>query len=304
MLKILKVSILLIGLHLLPNSVFAYKFYNTENNKYLSDSIHENLIFEYDTVLLPPDTIRLTDTITIADNSMHKPANRKKINNMSRNLKSKNQNIQSKYSLSICFSPFITAQNFFTGNLGDSVKYSSNQPLNFYYEISSGLKFNNWVLFAGINFISFSEISKKELSEPKNETIATELDTTIYFLKIHSIGQIKNYFYYAGFLFGASYNLVKHNFIFCPQTCLGFNRRIPGTTYKFDNGINVRYVPGNEMPNYLFSFSLSPSCGYKLSKNIFVLILPTYVYNVKGKNSFPVSYRHNFRLGFGIRFEL
>ncbi len=301
MLRILKVSFFFIGLHFLPNSVFAHKFKNSQNNRFLSDSVHENIIVVYDTVLLPPDTIRITDTVAIAKNTKHKPLNKKGISTINRNLKSKDQNKQSKYTLSICFSPFITAQNFFTGNFGDSVKFSSKQPVNFYYEISSGLRFNNWILFAGLNFTSFSEISKKEVSETKNVTTVNDFDTTYNILTSR---QIKNYFCYAGILFGVSYNFEKRKFIFCPQTSLGVSRKLPNNAYKFDDGINVKYLTADEQTDYVLSLSLSPSIAFKATENFLILLLPAYNYNVKGNNVFPITYSHNFRLGIGMKFEL
>jgi hypothetical protein len=304
MLRILSALFVLISLHILQVNASAYEKNNSACFNHLSDSSKESVILEYDTIHLPPDTIRLTDTIIIAENNTRKNIGEKLPKFTNKTNKSLGLNKQSKYSLSICFAPFITAHNFYSGNLGDSVKFPANQPLNFYYEISSGLRFKNWVLFSGINFISFSEISEKQQYESRYETIGAGLDTTVNLLKVLSSRQIKNYYYYAGFLFGAAYNWEKHKFIFCPQACLGFSRRLPNMVYKFDKGINVISISADEQPDYLLSFSLSSAFAYKINKKVLILLLPTYVYNVLGKNNFPITYRYNFRLAIGMGFEL
>jgi len=261
-------------------------------SKHLIDSFQVKDIVIYDTVLLPPDTIRLTDTLIIADNFRNKPLKIKSLNTKAAVNKKIIQNKPSRYSISMSFSPFITTHNLYTATFGDSVTYSSGQPLNFYYEISSGLKFNNWDLYLGIDFTNFSEVSEKEQF------------TTSEKLIVHTNTQIKNHFYYAGFLFGAGYETGKHNFVFYPQADIGISKRLPSKSYKFESGVNIKQITVDEYSEYSITFSVSPTIAYKASKNILIILKPAYVYNLYHKNAFPFTYRNNFKLGFGLRLEL
>jgi hypothetical protein len=265
-----------------------YAFYEPK-----SDTINENIVVEYDTIQLPSDTIRITDTLLMINNTT-KETNPEMIV----------QKNNPDYSLSMCFSPFITSQYIVPKKSEDSTKYPQIQPLNFYYEINFGLKINKWVYYSGIHFLRFSEIAVKEQYLTKIDSV--ESDTSFVYVStlIHTKRQIKNYFYYAGFSLAIGYEMGKNNFIFTPRVEITLSRKLPSKLYKFGQGSVIRNIPSNEQINYLFSLSITPDIAYRINKNILLLISPSYVYNFYGKNIYPVTMRNNFKLGFGIRYEL
>lgn len=295
--------ILIINLNILSYNAFGLELNNPNYYKSLSDSIKDKMLVEYDTVVLPPDTIRITDTLTIAYNTATNNDTKEKTPKLNNKI-TKSLNQQHSYTFSICVSPFVTGQYIFPGKLKDSLTYPRNQPLNYYYEISSGLKFKNWFYYAEFHFISFSEIIGKGQFATSPDTIETN-DEIIYGTKTVQLkSQIKNYFYYAGILIGAGYELEKRNWIFTPQAGISISRQLPGKSYEFGNGINIKEIPDGNQPDYWFSISLSPAVGYKLTKNLLFLVLPAYVYNFYGKNVYPLTYRQNLRFGLGLRYEL
>lgn len=298
-----RVSIVLISLRVLQGNALAFETIKPEYFNPLSDSINENVILIYDTVQLPPDTIRLTDTLTIIKNKLKKtdeiiPKNSNITNERSA------QNQQSKYFISLSISPFITLQHFYSGELKDSIKYLTNQPLNFHYEINSGLKINRWVFYSGIHFINFSEVAEKEQFIDENDSI--EIDGEIYYnsKSIHIKRQIKNYFYYAGILLGVGYELRMRNFIFSPQTGINISRKLYNRSYKFEKGVDIKYNTKEDQINYWVSISISPGFEFSITKKVLLQIMPAYIYNIYRNNIYPYTYRHNFRLGVGIKFEL
>jgi hypothetical protein len=246
----------------------------------------EEVIFEYDTVVLPPDTIRITDTITMIDASEKKSASTKKFH-----LNLNNQ------AISFIGSGFITNQHLSDAQIIDSAEYTSSQPYNYDLGLFYSFDISNYTLSAGINFISFSEKSEKNYVL-KKDTLINGFPS----IRTDSINsKFRNYFYYTGFFVGVAYNINIEKLSISPELSFSFNKLLPNQNYKFEKGTTSLIIK-NEKYSNLMLLSLSFPVAYEINKKIAVFLQPSFSGNLSADDLFPKTLKNCYRIGFGVKY--
>ena len=268
----------------------------------LRDTIKETIIFEYDTVYLKPDTIRMTDTILniIHSNPVKKP--KPFFHNFSffpRRLNiSTSPVLSSRFrpnSIGIAVVPFV-AGNLKKEQISDSL---TTQPL---INVSFCLKLNYMlgkrsIFSVGAGFTPFHEMQQFQRTYYARVPDSNRTDAYDSLL----VSEERTYNYYYNFLnlyllYGRKWNLTDNLYLSIDAGCavdllLDYNQgntnRQPSETGKFN-----------------ISFSISPSFSYKLSNNIEFCLSPFFQHSFGLNKKYPHPFFEKTGVGAGINIIL
>ena len=268
----------------------------------LRDTIKETIIFEYDTVYLKPDTIRMTDTIL---NIIHsKPVKKPKplFHNFSFFSRGQTTYTGSAFtstflpnSIGIAIVPFV-AGNPTKEHVSDSL---TTQPL---INVSFCLKLNYMlgkrsIFSVGAGFTPFHEMQHSQRTYYARVPDSNRTDAYDSLL----IREERTYNYYYNFLnlyllYGRKWNVTDNLYVSINAGCTvdllldfkqGHTNRQPSETGKF-------YI----------SLIISPSLSYKLSNNIEFCLSPFYQHSLGVDKKYPHSFFQKTGVEAGINIIL
>jgi hypothetical protein len=254
----------------------------------LSDSINEITIYEYDTIYLQPDTIRLIDTIV---DIVKIPSTNQSQSNL-KNSSSPNSLFIIPNSIGINISPFFGG-SMYDKNVSDSL-YSK---LIFNYAITGQINYQSkkYLLSIGIGLSPFKETHYFKTST--NHLIADS--TGIYDSVMISNKSTYNYYInYLNFnvLIGRKWQINKKWSVNFKIGC--FTDFLLG--YKQGNTNN----PDSLVQKFNLSIGFSPGICYKAGKRIEFFISPFYQYSLFRKKEFPYTASQKTGIGLGFNINL
>jgi hypothetical protein len=235
----------------------------SEKNVVKPDTITETIVYEYDTVYLAPDTIKLIDTIV-----NYLPAKKK--------LKPYN------WTIGISFAPFISSA--FNGqNVIDS--FSLKQKLNY------GIDFNVRLIKKGVIYgmdVGITPI-REQLVFQYSSQASQQNNADIYdSLRISNNCTSTNYFNYlnANLFIGKKWRKANvfygMNACFLTNILLGYKALLP-----INNPDNK--IPSSMVKKLGFGVALNPNIGYRIGKNWEFYLSLLYRYTLNKESKYPQS---------------
>ena len=249
-----------------------------EENKTNIDTLKENIIYEYDTIYLAPDTVRITDTI------YHLlPLQIKKHH----------------FSIEAVFVPYFYSSfnsQFFSDTLLVKNNLNYNFTLNLVYEK------NRYLFSAGIGFSPFHEHLSKTTST-LSSTSATNGQQLYDSLLIINDCTTENYYNYLGLqlMIGRKWTYRKLNFELKTYliTNLLLNYKAYYPTSEPENEIRK-----SDVLQSVYSVCVSSGFGYQFTKRIGLNISPFYSYSFSNRHKFPRRAFQSIGIGVGVKFLL
>jgi hypothetical protein len=263
---------------------------NTEKI-FANDTIKETIIYEYDTVFIAPDTLKMVDTLVHFLPAELKPG--KISESPSTTLPIKNQ-----WAIGLYFSTTMSGL-LDRGPAMDSL--SLNRVLNQEYHLQFQLCTDKWIflLTAGWNPLHEQIHFKDQYATTDNYT------SGIYdSLLIKSNAVIDNYYDYLSISFGLGRKWETNNFsFFCyasfmTELLMG-QRAIFPVDHQIDTAIPVSLIRKTD-----FSISVHPGMAYKFSKKINWLISPYYQYSFSPTGKHPYGNLKTIGMSTGFLFIL
>jgi hypothetical protein len=251
------------------------------------DTIQEITIFEYDTVYMQPDTIRLTDTIV----DIIKLPSIKKKNHTSLNFK----------SFFSALSPNTFGINFFTfvaGNLQEKKISDSlfSQPIiNECYSFRINYNFKKYLFSIGAGFIPYRE--KYHFLRTYNVSNFKANPSVTYDSLLITKEYTSNFYYnYLNFnvLFGRKWNLNKKWYINLNGICI--------TDFLFGYKQGKTDNPEPNIRKFDISIGFSPYFIYKFNNKLEIYFSPFYQHSLLNDKKYPFTSFQ--KMGIGVGFNI
>lgn len=262
-----------------------------DKNPVKIDTVKETIIYEYDTLFVAPDTIRLTDTIYRYQQQLNnKPVIRHRFDILNKiNLFS---GLSDKWSAGIGFYSYLSG---LTDHTIDSL--SIKQTLNFDFEFHVNYQPNKMRYTVGIGY------------RPVHEQLQYLGSTSIYNKDISSgirdsslIGgncSSKNYYscFQLFFNIGRSWGSKRIFFVldarFSGAYLINYKAILPG--------LEPSKISSAMVDKYRINVGLYPSIGYKLQENLSISLVPFCAFSPNNTNKYPAGER--IMVGIGLRVQ-
>lgn len=270
---------------LLQIIIYSFSYAQIETN--VNDTIIEEIIYEYDTIYMAPDTIWIIDTVYMPIEKADLKKARKKV------FKKTLHNL-TPYSIGF-ETTFLLAGNFTNRKFNDSINV--DYLLNQSYSVHIDYLFGEFLVSAGVGYLPFREkhhfssssyLSNEELSPSGN---------------YDSIQITQNYnaeYYYdfinAFLLIGKQWNINK-KFSFALQAGLSVDILRTFKQGQLDIG---NYKP----PELNYSAQINTTICYKVNKNFEIFISPQYQRALNNRKEIPITLSQKTGIGVGIKINL
>lgn len=270
---------------LLQIIIYSFSYAQVETN--VNDTIIEEIIYEYDTIYMAPDTIWIVDTIYVPIEKADLKKARKK--NFRKALKSLTPS-----SFGFQTATFL-AGNYFNRSFNDSINtdYSLNQS----YSIQVEYLFGNFLVSAGVGYLPFKEKhSFNHSSYQSNKELNPSGNYDSLLITNKYIAEYYYDFINAYLMVGKQWSLSKKlNFALQAGLSIDFMR----VFYKGQLDI------GNyKLPNSNYSAQISTTLGYKINKNFEIFISPQYQRTINNRKEIPVTISQKTGIGIGFKIYL
>ena len=273
-----KISIILIQV-LFSVSVFS------QIDSTLKDPNKEITIYEYDTVYLQPDTIRLTNVIidTIKTNPI------------------KNEQLVSKNnhpffsaimpnSVGVKITPFISEIHQNT-KISDSLY--SQSVINTSFSIQVNYNYNKYILSIGAGFTPYHE--KQHFKNTYYSSNLKSSPSGIYDSLLINKEYTANYYYNylnLNIIFGREWKLNKKWYLSLNAGCIG--------DYLIGYKQNNTNVTESTVRKFDISLTFTPSLTYKINRNFEIYISPFYQHSLLDDKKNPNSSAQKMGIGVGF----
>jgi hypothetical protein len=263
----------------------------------LQDTINETIVYEYDTVYLAPDTIRLTDTIV--NYTKPKVTPKKTRSRIFRFFSS--YSIFSNFtpsSLELKVSPF-AYENFINKQFIDSSENKTGINLSYLVQLNYNIR--KFVISASFGFTPFQEkysFKDSYYSDTRQAGSNESYDSIL----VYRNNTYVNYYNYLNLSlsFGRTWNISKKIFFKVnisghSDVLIGHSANVIGDSIKLSSS-SARSID--------FSVSISPYIGYKINKTLGIFISPFYQHSLAETDKYP---RYTFQkagIGAGLTFSL
>ena len=295
------------ALHTIIISLFLITFSTTAYTQADDTTNYQKITYEYDTVFLPPDTIRYVDTVYM----YYEDTLQKKL----------------IWQAEVFFSPFMffdkySFQTTEDNGYGQLFENSHSPELSYTYGVNINLVYKNLLFQTGINYTQFQEKfnyhSPTYLSFNTNIFIITDTldtyyivegtDTTwFYITEENEYTQIdtiqnqnhftdRNSYSYFEFPVVFGYAINKNRFSFLPKAgiIIGVLKQTKGKTINIENfqsTSDLNDLFGSMFTTIPLSMYFSLGIHYSFSKKVALIAEPYYRQHINSvyKNDFPVN---------------
>ena len=257
----------------------AVKAQVINTNSVKPDSIVETIVYEYDTVYVAPDTLKLTDTIV---NYLRIPEKIK------------------KHNLSVGFSilPFIS-NPFNQVNAIDS--FSNQKVFNYSLDVNIGYTLKNYIVSIGAGITPIHERLRYQSSH--NVSTSSQVASASYdSLQVNYNCTADNYYDYFNAYLSIGRKWRSKNFDYgcnislITDILIDFKAFVP-VSPPLENRIHSTSVR-----QLGFSAAVSPYLGYRFGKKLELFVAPFYKYTFNKDHRYPQNNLQN--LGIGVGFNI
>lgn len=241
------------------------------------DSLNETIIYEYDTVYVAPDTIRMTDTVVNYLPSPVKPS----------------MNTRSHWAIAVNYSPYISN---FIEHVSPSDSFSVSKTINHETDIQCQYRFHKYLLSFALGYSFLQErIDYKYDHLTTSENVSGIYDS----LLIKSSGSIHNNYEYINLTVDLGRIWQRDNFnFFC-------NLRIKAAFLMMNNSmLPDNYIKRTELQKTAYLGSIQAGVAYSLTKNIQWQLSPFFQYCFSEAQRYPLGNRQVIGLSTGLIFIL
>ncbi|HEY4784485.1 MAG TPA: hypothetical protein VIH57_00485 [Bacteroidales bacterium] len=260
-----------------------------------SDTIHENVLYEYDTVYVAPDTLKLTDTIIHykpnPNPNQIKPSHSStffdKINILN--------NMSDKWTVGIGLGSFVSGL-FEKGNVVDS--FSTKRTINYIFDIHISYQLNRFKYTVGVGF---SPIHERLWFAADRFSITSLTGSGSYdSIRVKKDCVSDNYFNYVNVFFSMSHRwgnvkqkvYVGVNTFISEDFLINYNAVLPA-----DQVIKIKDSSVRKAGTRIGVF---PCVGFRSKKNLNFAVGPFCWYSLVDNHKYPFS----DRLVLGIEFKI
>ncbi len=251
----------------------------SEENHVRPDTTIQTIIYEYDTVYIAPDTVKLTDTI---------------INYLPAKKNIKNH----PWSVGISVSPFVP-NAFNEKNSLDS--FSLQRTVNYRVALNLQYDHKNFIYSIGFGITPLHERIHYQGSLAANTQ--QQLSVPYDSLSINRNCTADNYFNYLNVYLTVGKKWVKRKIYYAitasiiADFLLDYKAFLPVSNQ--DNQIKASSVR-----KFSYATALSPYMGYRFGKKLELYIAPFYRYTINKKNNYPLNNLNNLGIGAGLNLIL
>jgi hypothetical protein len=253
------------------------------------DSIHETIVYEYDTIYVAPDTLRITDTVYQYQTKLKKASRHYDFKLFSK--------IDPFNYLSDKWTAGAGAYFFLSGfplNKQDTFSINPSVCYNIDFHINYRANFFRYTF--GIGFKAIRE----QLHYDSKVFVSTAMnngyrDSILYNNNFTS----QNYFNYLQLFFNIGKTWTRHKLFFALDLNMTGNLMI--MNHSLVPEINPVKIRSSLLNNYSFSTGLFPSIGYKNRRGVCISLVPfASVFPFSG-SKYPTTER--FMIGVGFRVQ-
>jgi hypothetical protein len=258
--------------------VFISFNFNTTaySHQFIKKDTVENVFYEYDTVYMAPDTIRITDTII--DYQTVQPV--EEITN------------SECWSIGLEVVPF-TSNIFNSKSSIDS--FSLKNTVNYIYSLKLQYVYRGFIIGLGVGITPLHD--RIRYTSANNFLISNDS------ISIVTTNTSENYYRYFNFYLnvGRKWGKSKFHYSFnaglIADVLIDYNARFP-----IDNQYNK--ISDNFVRKIGLAVMLNPSISYRIWKKLDFYISPLYRYNLNKRNLYPLSNLQNAGIGLGLNLIL
>ena len=279
--------------------VFCF-FVSSHINAQVSEKNHvrhnvtlDTVIYEVDTVYMPPDTIRIADTIR------NNPSRTQSVEKKTNKIHDVAKKFSNQWSLGFRILPFISSPY---NNISPIDSFSFQKVVNYSYDINIQCGFKNYVIGIGAGITPLHE----RMHYQGSHGAISAQDA----LQLHDSLQIANncisdnyYNYFNVYLsVGRKWTGKKVDFGFSASFIMDLlmdYKAILPLSSQFDNHIN-----SSSVRKLGFSAAISPYLGFKFGRKIELILAPFYKYTFNQDHKFPQSNLQNIGIGVGLNIFL
>lgn len=249
-----------------------------------TDSIHpdENIIYITDTTYLPPDTIKVTDTLRI-----YKAV--------------KKARTGQRYSKTLYFGEtFGSLWAFSASQWHNNTRFSTNSIANQQLVIHFGKITNDWKYYLRFSQSRFAENALQTIQKPRADTIYTPDSVYVKTYTLTEKTRIKNYYVYSCFGAGISNQLGldrNNNLTLHPSVHTGILLPWKAPALELNNN---QITPVKMRPPAAVLIAINCGVYIKLRENMRFVVLPEYSHLFVMKNKAPYANRNVFNIHIGI----
>jgi hypothetical protein len=276
-----------LGFIIVSNSANA----QVNNNKPVNaDTINQTVEYEYDTIFVAPDTIRLTDTLYRFQLDKNKTSRSRKFKLLN--------NINIFNSLSDKWSAGLGIYSFLSGfPINDVDSFSAKWTLNLNFEFHVNYQVNQIRYTLGLGFLPLHEQLQYQGSNSLKSQVVSNGIRDSFLLTSNCTSH--NYYNYLQLFFNVGKKWGTRKFFFVLDAGLAGNLLI--NYHAILPGIQPTKINTSKVGKYGFRIGLNPSIGYKFNNGLNVSLVPFCSYSLLNVYKYPVG--EQIIVGLGLRLQ-
>jgi hypothetical protein len=285
-----------LGILVLVFCFFVSSYINaqvSEKNHVRHNITLDTVIYEVDTVYMPPDTIRIADTIR------NNPPRTQSVEKTTNKIQYVAKKFSNQWSLGFHILPFIS--NLFN-NISPIDSFSFQKVVNYSYDINIQCGFKNYVIGIGAGITPLHERMNYQGSH--GATSAQDALLSYDSLQIANNCTSDNYYNYFNLYLtvGRKWTGKKIDFgfnaSFITDLLMDYKAVLPLSS-PFNNQIN-----SSSVRKLGFSAAISPYLGFKFGKTMALILAPFYKYSFSQDHKFPQNNFQNIGISAGLNIFL